>query len=186
MQESEPFAPSKPFAPNGYCCPSVGITECGGRGQGVFARRLIRTDEVIVAFGGTVYSEAMLMGLAPNQARYNLQIDEELFMVSDRPGPADLVNHSCDPNAGLRGQVVLVAMRPIPKGEEITYDYAMSDGSSYDEFECCCGARGCRGRVTGDDWRRPELWRRYAGYFAPYLQLRIETQQQRRRVRRTG
>jgi hypothetical protein len=72
------------------------------------------------------------------------------------------------------GQIVVVAMRPIMPGEEICFDYAMTDGSPYDEFDCACGSPTCRGRVSGDDWRRPELWARYQGYFSPYLQRRIE------------
>ena len=36
----------------------------------------------------------------------------------------------------MRGNVMVVAMRDIAVGEELTYDYAMSDGSDYDEFEC--------------------------------------------------
>jgi hypothetical protein len=50
----------------------------------------------------------------------------------------------------------------------------MSDGSPYDEFDCACGSPLCRGRVTGDDWQRHDLQARYAGYFSPYLQRRIE------------
>jgi len=38
---------------------------------------------------------------------------------------------------------------------------------------CRCGAHGCRGRFRADDWRRPKLWARYAGYFMPYLARRI-------------
>jgi len=36
-------------------------------------------------------------------------------------------------------------------------------------FECECGAPNCRKIVTGKDWQRPELQRRYAGYFSAYL-----------------
>ena len=82
-------------------------------------------------------------------------------------------------------------MRDIQPGEEITYDYAMSDGSPYDEFTCSCGSPYCRGHVSGEDWRRSELWQRYAGYFSPYLQRRIMAAQvlqalavKRRRVSR--
>ena len=50
----------------------------------------------------------------------------------------------------------------------------MCDGSVYDEFDCYCGAHNCRGRVTGNDWKNPELWERYHGYFSPYLARRIE------------
>ncbi|HMY16300.1 MAG TPA: hypothetical protein PKA58_08205, partial [Polyangium sp.] len=52
-------------------------------------------------------------------------------------------------NAGLDGQIVLRAMRGIVPGEEICYDYAMSDGSDYDEFECTCGTPDCRQQITG-------------------------------------
>jgi hypothetical protein len=37
--------------------------------------------------------------------------------------------------------------------------------------------------VTGDDWRNPILWKRYAGHFSPYLRRRIEALQ-RARARR--
>lgn len=161
-------------SPSGYTASSVQAGPCGPRGTGLFARRLIREGETIVAFGGTVIDRAAFLGLPPGSSRYGLQIDDELFIVSDRPGPADYVNHSCDPNAGLRGQLVLVAMRSIASGEEITYDYAMSDGSDYDRFECHCGSVRCRTSISGEDWRRRELWKRYSGFFSPYLQDRIE------------
>lgn len=160
--------------PSGFAASSVEPGESGSRGLGLFARRVIRTGEILAAFGGTVIDRATLAGLPPAIARYALQVDEDLFLVSDRPGPADYVNHSCQPNAGLRGQVVLVAMRTISAGEEITYDYAMSDASNYDEFPCSCGSIRCRGRVSGSDWQRPELWTRYLGYFSPYVQNRID------------
>jgi len=35
------------------------------------------------------------------------------------------------------------------------------------------GMRECRGVITGGDWRRPELRRRYAGYFSRYLKERF-------------
>ena len=56
-------------------------------------------------------------------------------------------------------------MRAIAQGEEICLDYAMCDGSSYDEFDCTCGLPDCRGRVTGEDWKRPELWERDEAIF---------------------
>ena len=90
-----------------------------------------------------------------------------------QPEPADYVNHSCDPNGGLAGQITLVARRPIGVGEEVCYDYATSDGSADQSFECRCGARDCRGRVTGNDWLRSDLQTRYGEFFSPYLQRRL-------------
>lgn len=85
----------------------------------------------------------------------------------------DFVNHSCDPSCGLRGEAILVAMRRLHIGDEVTYDYAMSDCVDLVGWECNCGSFGCRGRVQGDDWKyRDELWLKYGDYFSPYLKLK--------------
>src|SRR5512143_496584 len=140
---------------------------------GIFCREPVAKDEVVVVWGGKVLTAAELDRDMPNFTQQILQIDDELFLMTPNLEPTDCFNHSCDPNAGMSGQISLVAMRDIHPGEEVCLDYAMCDGSDYDEFTCNCGAPNCRGRITGDDWKRPELWERYDGYFSPYLQRRI-------------
>ena len=69
-----------------------------------------------------------------------LQIDDDLFLASMPPfDPADYVNHSCDPNCGIVGSVLLVTMRDVDAGEELCFDYAMTDSDDYDMFTCRCG-----------------------------------------------
>ncbi|MFM8220276.1 MAG: SET domain-containing protein-lysine N-methyltransferase [Planctomycetaceae bacterium] len=70
---------------------------------------------------------------------------------------AELLNHSCQPNLAVQGQIVLVARRAIEVGEELTYDYETTDTEGM-RFECQCGAPGCRGVIDGQAWQRPE-WR---------------------------
>lgn len=161
--------------PTCYASPRLvgrGSTKKGGRG--VYARELIRRGELLVVFAGSALEARDIPTLTPDQRRLLLQVEEDVYLLSNVEGWADWVNHCCDPNAGLRGQVTLVAMRDIEAGEEICYDYAMSDGSSYDAFDCLCSAATCRQRVSGDDWMKEELWERYRGYFSPYLWARIE------------
>ncbi|HEX5132337.1 MAG TPA: SET domain-containing protein [Candidatus Krumholzibacteria bacterium] len=161
--------------PTGFVSPKLeGKLINGKGGRAVIAREKIRMGDVLVVWGGEVIDGLALRSMSEDKYRLALQIEEDLYLLTSNEGPADWVNHSCNPNAGLRGQIVLVAMRDIRAGEEITFDYATSDGSAYDEFECGCGARTCRKHVTGDDWRLPELQSRYAGYFSPYLQRRID------------
>lgn len=144
-----------------------------GRGEGLFAVAPIAAGEAVVEWTGRVMALAQWQR-APRRVRENsVQIGEDAYLVPDELASGDHVNHSCEPNAGLRGDRTVVAMRDIAPGEEITYDYATSDGSAYDEFACRCGAASCRGRVSGDDWRRPELQSRYRGWFSPYLAARI-------------
>ncbi len=144
-----------------------------GDGFGVFARQKIKRDELLIAYGGHVLTQEQLRVLHDDPHRYSLQIEENLFLTSIGT-LADYVNHSCDPNTGMAGATMLAAMREIQPGEEICWDYAMSDGSPYDEFACTCAAPTCRKKVTGNDWQIPALWQRYTGYFSPYLQRRID------------
>jgi hypothetical protein len=149
-------------------------------GYGVFADTVIGAGELLVVWGGNVVTGEQFAHLSPREKTHSIQIEENLYQVPSLPNPepGDFINHACDPNAGLNGQIALVARRDIWPGEEICFDYAMSDGSPYDEFDCACGSPLCRGRVTGNDWQRPELQARYAGYFSPYLQRRINQMQQ--------
>lgn len=158
------------------------VRQTGDRGgHTVVARQAIAKGELIVVWSGKLVEGGELEALPATVRRYSLQVEEDHYLVSlSDCEPADYVNHSCSPNAGLSGQIGLVAMRDISAGEEVTYDYAMSDGSPYDEFTCGCGSVECRGRVSGDDWKRSELWQRYAGYFSPYLQRRIAVERRRR------
>jgi len=66
---------------------------------------------------------------------------------------AMFINHSCDPNCEadeVRGRVWIRAIKNIPAGAEITYDYCLYDGGD-DPQSCNCGANNCRGTMYSDD-----------------------------------
>lgn len=146
----------------------------GKGGRGVFAVQPIGKDEILAIWGGEVITGYDIVALPEEKRRLILQVDENHYLLTTNEGPADWINHSCDPNSGLRGQITLVAMRDIAPGEEICFDYVMSDSSIYDEFQCGCTSPQCRGKFSADDWMKPELWDRYRGYFSPYLERRIQ------------
>jgi SET domain-containing protein len=159
-----------------YTSPKLELRPCHEKGgYGVFAREPIEKDELLSVWGGEVLTEEQLALEPVERQTHGIQVEEKVYLLPLVQGdPGDYFNHSCDPNAGLSGQICLIAMREIAAGEEICFDYAMSDSSDYDEFECHCGAASCRRRVTGNDWKLPELHERYRGYFIPYLQRRID------------
>jgi len=160
--------------PTCYLAPSATARLKSHREYGVYAVAPIKKGELIALWGGEIVAQENFNTLPDRLRRLSIQVEEGLFLVALNEGPADYVNHSCDPNGGLSGQIGLVAMQDIPVGEEITFDYAMSDSTDYDEFSCECGAPNCRGVIRGSDWRSPELWKKYEGYFSPYLQRRID------------
>jgi uncharacterized protein len=150
-------------------------------GKAVYAREVIEPGELVAVWSGRIISTEELDELPEEIRRHTVQVEEGLYLASLMPEePPDFINHSCEPNAGLEGQLAIVALQRIRPGEEVTIDYAMCDGTAYDEFECACGSSICRGRVTGEDWRNPVLWERYAGHFSPYLERRIKALKRRR------
>ena len=142
-------------------------------GTGVFATHPIRAGERLIwVSGGIVYTtedwQTGTVQLDPEQ--YNeAQIGDDLFIAT----PKSLyyyVNHSCDPN-----MLNYTAWHDIQAGEEITSDYAYCEASPNYRLEpCACGSRLCRGRVTGDDWRLPELQQRYRGHFTAHIERLIQ------------
>lgn len=72
----------------------------------------------------------------------------------------------------------MVARRRIEVGEEVTYDYALSETKSpfpILECECACGSPWCRKTITPNDWKQPEIRERYRGHFLPYVERKIES-----------
>ena len=161
--------------PSCYTSPKLEGREIPEKGfKGLFVREPVKKGELLTLYMGELIDGAVLDTLPPAEQVHILQIEEDLYINPVREELAHLVNHSCEPNTGFAGQISTVALRDIAVGEEICFDYAMCDGSPYDEFRCLCGSANCRQTISGNDWQRPELWERYAGYFSPYIQRRID------------
>ena len=139
-------------------------------GLGMFARQAIEAGELLLVMGGRILDHA---GLASLSHTFSIQVEDDIYISPVVDEQAYRINHSCNPNAGVVGQITFVALRAIAPDEEVCYDYAMTDGGPYDEFDCRCGQPNCRGRVTGSDWQLPDLWARYGDHFSAYLLRRI-------------
>lgn len=142
-------------------------------GTGTFATDAIAAGErLMIVAGGIVYSSddwrngtVLLAGEHYNEE----QLGPDLFCAVPK-SVFYYLNHSCDPNV-----VNFVAVRDIGAGDELTTDYAYCEaGPSLKLDPCRCGAALCRGRVTGDDWRRADLQQRYQGRFTMYVQGLID------------
>ncbi len=135
--ELEKFGPTK-----SYLAPQLEARPFPDKGGfGVIAREQIAESTLLAVWTGVVIDEEQLETVPPEIRNYVAQIEETLYLLSVPPiEPADYINHSCQPNAGMSGQIGIVALRDIEPGEEVCIDYAMCDGSPYDEFRCSCGA----------------------------------------------
>ncbi len=172
-----------------YISKKAKVLTSGINRRGVFAAEPIRKGEVICVWGGHVITEKEFQGLSKKKFKniddYATRLADGFYLVSCKKGGLeddDFFNHSCSPNAGIKGHLLMVAMRNIKKGEEITYDYCMTDADYDYSFKCGCGAVNCRKLVTTSDWKKPGLQKKYKGYFSWYVQQKID----RLRCRKTG
>jgi uncharacterized protein len=87
-----------------------------------------------------------------------------LFILNERTcvdaafdgNEARFINHSCDPNCEAvitRGHIWIEAIKRIPAGTELVYDYQFEDDDEYTEedlrfYGCACGSPKCRGTIV--------------------------------------
>jgi uncharacterized protein len=133
-------AENREFVKEHYSSEAFYIEECDV-GLGVFARRIIRSGEIILAFGGQIIDFAETKRRGPWECM-PLQIGPNRYFDTRPPGI--FVNHSCSPNAGIHNDRDLVALRDIQASEEIRFDYSTTMEEHSFTMRCLCGAPGCR------------------------------------------
>jgi len=115
------------------------------------------------------------------------QVDEWLFSGTRVPKGEEPVrdnseykNHSCDPTTWhqIDDDTVMTARKDIHPGDDVTYDYCTTETENSKHvakgWKCICGAKECRGRLTGVEYKDPELQKRYARRWAQYIQEKID------------
>jgi len=133
--------------------------------QGVFAARDIPEGARIIEYlgekitkaesnrrGNALFDKASKTGDAAVylfilNSKYDLDGDFEW-------NTARLINHSCEPNCEAvitRGHIWIVALRDIPKDEELTFNYGF-DLESWQDHPCRCGKPSCVGYILAREY----------------------------------
>lgn len=140
------------------------IRKTKGRGKGVFARTAIKRNELIASFDGEIYGR----DIDWTDDLYNHAVQFEKWRWRDSKGIARLLNHSCDPNCGIHDLFNIVAMRDIMPGEELTWDYAMTENHVW-RMKCKCGSPICRNIVGAYKDLPASIRKKYKGYVSAWL-----------------
>jgi hypothetical protein len=135
-------------------------------GRGVFAVKPIRRGETVAVFDGLVYDDDHEDW---NDDIYNHAIQFARNMWRDSKGIARLINHSCEPNCGIRNLFRIVAMRDIRAGEQITWDYEMTEKSDNWSMRCKCGSNICRRRIGNYQNMPKHIREKYGTFISAWL-----------------
>jgi len=165
--------------PLSYRSPQTEVKKSRIHGKGLFAKSAIPRGQLVAVKGGYIVAASAWNDLERDLGAAEIQISEDLYIApvsrDEREGSMVYLNHSCDPNCAIQGQIVFVAMKDIKAGEELTHDWATTDDLNY-ELDCNCGSSECRETITGKDWRNHDLQQKYKGWFCWHLQQKIDSQ----------
>ena len=133
----------------------------GVHGKGVFALQDLAEGETLIEYVGEVISWAEAQARHPHDPQqpnhtFYFHIDEQRVIDALFGGNSSRwINHACEPNCEASeedGRVFIKALRNIPAGEELNYDYGLIIEARYTaklkaEYPCWCGAPSCRGTL---------------------------------------
>ena len=150
----------------------------GVHGLSLFAVQPIPKNDLIAIKAGKILDEDFIMNHTDIVQGSHMQLSDNFFIgpttAQEHEDTLIGFNHSCEPNAYVQGQVLLLAMRDIAAQEEVTVDYTTCYTSDTQEFNCLCGKPTCRKHIKPSvDWRDLELQQKYSGYFAYFVQSKI-------------
>jgi hypothetical protein len=138
-------------------------------GKGIFASQNIKKDEHIFNFEGPKYhygDELHYEHWTQDLHDHAVQIAEHIWVSNT--GIGQYINHSCEPNCGIKNLTQVVAMRDIKIGEQLTYDYEMTENSVW-KMQCKCGTPRCRGTIGAFNNMPSEIRQKYRGYISEWL-----------------
>jgi hypothetical protein len=142
----------------------IQVRRSGVHGKGVFALQPLKAGEPIIEYVGEVISWKEALRRHPHDPSdpnhtFYFHIDDRHVIDALYGGNASRwINHSCEPNCEadeVDGRVFIKALRNIPVGEELNYNYGLVlDGPITEkeraEYPCWCGARSCRGTMLAE------------------------------------
>lgn len=143
------------------------------QGRGVFAKKNIKKGETIFVAKGKIRNffiqtkQDSLNG-EKISSRWN-GIGKNTWLVASESSPLYYTNHSCDPNTGIKGKVIFVAMMDIKKDEEITFDYSIAECDIYWEMKCKCGQKKCRKVIRSIQFLPKKIFKTYLPYIPTYF-----------------
>lgn len=145
----------------------LAVSHTENTGLGLFGQRRYRRGERVFVLAGKIHNWR-------SRSETDATLNENWFGIGrdkwvEPEPPFMYVNHSCEPNLGISGQRDFVALRDIAVGEELTFDYAISEDEPHWQMSCKCGAPSCRVRIGPVQSLPYETFLKYQPFVGDYF-----------------
>lgn len=145
------------------------VSKTKNTGKGLFAKTNMKKFEIIFIFKGNLIKDSY-------DSNYEvgprwLGIGRFLWLDVSKDNPGYYINHSCEPNAGFKGKVIVVAMKNIKKDEEITIDYSITEEDPYWKMKCKCENKNCRKTIRSVQFLPEKNFKKYKPFIPKFFQI---------------
>jgi hypothetical protein len=144
---------------------------------GFFAKEDIKKGEIIAIKSGCLISKNDLANKPKRVYQARMQIDDDIYLApkdeEEVSSSMIYVNHSCEPNLSVSGQIIFIAIKDINQRDELTVDYGTAFADDL-EMKCNCGSKNCRGIITGNDWKDKKIQNQYGDNFSWFILQKIK------------
>jgi SET domain-containing protein len=130
--------------------PGLTVKRSRIHGRGCFATKPFAARRKVAEYTGERITNAEAERRGHRRVLRISGLDDRWSIDGARGGNGThYINHSCRPNCFMQtigGHLLVLALRDIRAGEEITVDYV--DSMHSDRKRCTCGVPGCRGTIN--------------------------------------
>lgn len=131
------------------------LGDSGIHGRGGYARCRIPAGTRVVEYIGDRIAKEESNRRCVDGNPYIFTVTDEWDIDGNVPwNPARFLNHSCGPNCEAEQEddrIWIVALRDIPSGEELTFNYGYDIGE-WRDYPCACGATNCLGYIVAEEF----------------------------------
>lgn len=129
------------------------ITDASSGNRSLISKKIFYKNDIISSFWWDVVYE--------NPNYLTIQIDNAKHIIL-QPGFLECINHSCGPNSFFDTEKkLLICLKPIIIGEEITFFYPSAEWDMDQTFLCNCRKDKCIGIVKGAKYLDSETISQY-------------------------
>jgi len=136
-----------------------------GNGKGIFAKLNFMKGDTIFMWKGKLKKGSFPWYVGDRW----FHVEEHEWVAPLISNPGYYINHSCDPNAGIKDSIKIVAMKNIRRDEEVTFDYSTSESENGWYLICHCKNKNCRRIIRSYEFLSAELKLRYRDFISEYL-----------------